>query len=289
MHVAHYNHIKYIRGDDVRANDYPECAISTATYSHGHSYQESLQGKYKKGVGLAHSSCECAPDKVFENFPLLVVLDSLGGISCSRLVMSPSPISCSAKVAASHISGVHVLEDICFSFLQAPRILALSSCGMFLALGSSSMVQLFSIKVKDSPNSRFSVNLVLLSRFNFPFSLDHLFFTHPRSSSKPRNDLSSYELLAIDVAGNVGYCPVTICPYGFRIHPLGCNLSKKIATPPKMVRSALNMNRIDVVQSIRANGNLAVCLLDEKSGSLSLVHATNGQSVSISFFVLYLS
>lgn len=114
MQIAHHNHIKHLRTDEVRLGDFPDCAISTATSSQGRSYKETLQRKKKNGVRITseivNSSCECAPNIVFQSFPLLVLLDSLGGITCSRLVMSPIPVSCSAKIAASHISGVEILS-----------------------------------------------------------------------------------------------------------------------------------------------------------------------------------
>lgn len=43
--------------------------------------------------------------------------------------------------------------------------MALSSCGTLLTLGSStSLIQIFSLKVKDFPDHRFSVTLTLLTK-----------------------------------------------------------------------------------------------------------------------------
>lgn len=52
-------------------------------------------------------SCDCSPNVLFTMFPLLVALDSLGGVTCSRLTFDPTPLSCTTKIAASHISGVN--------------------------------------------------------------------------------------------------------------------------------------------------------------------------------------
>ncbi len=92
---------------------YSDCAISTPTHTFGHSYKESLM---KRDTSLLHVnegiSCDCQSQNVLHRFHLLIGLDSLGGVTCSRLTFDPTPLSCTAKVAASHISGVDlVLEN----------------------------------------------------------------------------------------------------------------------------------------------------------------------------------
>jgi hypothetical protein len=76
------------------------------------------------------SSCDCRTDTHFHTFPLLVALDSLGGIVCVRLSTYPDPpMKCIAKVSSSHVSGVshvvipaHTLRLLCWCCLL------LSSC-----------------------------------------------------------------------------------------------------------------------------------------------------------------
>jgi hypothetical protein len=233
--LASYQHTQHLRSDHIRSSatlcEVPDCAISTPTYQLGHSYKETLMKKQRHGSSSSSAAtrhpltnttnksrshdgvaCVCSPDTLFHTLPLLVALDSLGGVTCSRLTLSPTPVSCSAKVAASHISGVSspLLVSLPLAHLkQAPRTLALSRCGSFLALGSStSLVQIFSLKVKDSPDSRFSVNLTLLTGIVIPFPLDYLFFTASVASLKGNQQnrltsLSQYELLSSSKTGNI--------------------------------------------------------------------------------------
>lgn len=72
-----------------------------------------------------------------------------------------------------------------------------------------------------------------------------------------------------------------------RIHPLSDH-SNKIVSKTKIIRTALDLNQVDDIQAVNTNEALALCLLDQKSGTLSVVHATNGESVS-SYNLLYLT
>lgn len=83
----------------------------------------------------------------------------------------------------------------------------MSRCGTLLALGSSTaLVQIFSLRVKDTPDNRFSVNLTLLAGIVIPFPIDHLFFTPASSaqgSHQGQTSLAQYELLSLGKAGNI--------------------------------------------------------------------------------------
>jgi hypothetical protein len=204
---------------------YPDCAISTPTYALGHSYKETLMKKQRQTSSATRIGTTTSPrgdsaettiaGVVHISFPLLIALDSLGGVTCTRLTLSSTPVSCSTKVVASHISGVSFLPSSPPPDLtQAPRTIALSPCGNFLALGSSSsLVQIFALKVKDTPDHRFAVSLSLLTRIVFPFPIDNIFFA-PLAPPQPfprepwaqptRLPLSQYELLTSSRAGDIG-------------------------------------------------------------------------------------
>jgi hypothetical protein len=125
--VASYQHTQHLRSDQIRTSDtvcgVPDCAISTPTYRLGHSYKETLMKKQNPGTkriplttttnksspASCGGACDCS-HTILQTLPLVVALDSLGGVTCSRLTLSPTPVSCSAKVAASHISGVSFIS-----------------------------------------------------------------------------------------------------------------------------------------------------------------------------------
>jgi hypothetical protein len=274
--------------------------------------QKLTSARAVRGTVVARGGNSSSPSSsltaVHSSFPLLVALDSLGGVTCTRLTLSSSasasqvPVSCSAKVVAAHISG-------------SPRTVALSPCGNFLALGSStSLVQVFALKVKDSPDHRFAVSLSLLTRIVFPFPSDHIFFApltpplaFPREAWQlptPRLPLSQYELLACSRAGDVGIHTLKdSSPSADKktkvteATVVAMEGKKRAFSSVRILHSALphfteEIDQLHVMLPPPASAlsslspasperALALCLLDEISGSLSLIHPTNGQQISL--------
>ena len=114
--MANYSHTQHLRDNQIRSTNcgYHDCTISTPTYTLGHSYKETLTKKRSQTSATRMSAASVpipprdsvATTVVNTSFPLLIALDSLGGVNCTRLTLATTPVSCSAKVVASHISGV---------------------------------------------------------------------------------------------------------------------------------------------------------------------------------------
>lgn len=253
-----------------------------------------VTGSVPTGTG-----CQCC-DVVYRSYPLLMTLDSVGAISCSRLTFpvdfdqefggtsgiieglaatsqAQAPASCVAKVSLAHVSG-------------SPRTMAVSPCANILVLASVNCVQIFTVSVKDIPSASFSVSLALRHKVVVPFPLDYISYMPTAEkvavtviggepASRQNKSVNQVDILCAAKSGSMGIISSKASDNAGKKHAVTKTVTKR-DNSMTVVRSSPPFGRVDTVVSLVTDDSTSkIAVLNKNSGEVALLNGKSGKQI----------